>query len=597
MATVLQAKAVIEAEDKTGPAFAAISAKMDAIAKKAAGSSPAVDKIAGKGISGAAGSVDVDAAILRATKNLALFSAGIAGVAGAAEAAAAAIHSAAGRIHEVQRMVSSGMTPEEIKATTEKAAALHTQMPSLGTTEMMDMIRNARGIVGSTEEAIHVADDTSRLKLITQAAHPGMDATEEMHKLLKGIEIEGGTQDPAKFHRMMNGIAKGLNAFGDTLRPYQYYEMFKYGRQATPGLSEEFMMSTAPSLAQSLGGSSYGKAIASFNAELIGGKMDHRAFRQLVDLGLIDKKDVDFTKTGEAKGFKPGGHVKGWRLAQENPYQWTKEYLQKAMDKHGITSKADQLAMVPRVFSNTIGAQLVGEMLTQQPRIEKDRAMWRNAQGLEAADRLSKQDPTVVWQGLKNSLDSLGGSLFTGLVRDFSQPIFSFSQAVAKFDESVLKSASVWDAVSKLLFDLWGKRKEREESETWNGPRSRDVYARMRGDYSPVVNYNTVQRLNPQLGIQTSGLALPRITNPWYDTQGRYMAGPSIPSLDHRQNVIAELKGAAEIKITAEIVAAEEWIVGKIKEVVSTMGNLRADTGRSMPEASPSAWAGGGAGF
>ena len=70
------------------------------------------------------------------------------------------------------------------------------------------------------------------------------------------------------------------------------------------------------------------------------------------------------------------------------------------------------------------------------------------------------------------------------------------------------------------------------------------------------------------------------------------MAGPMVPSLDYRKPENVKLEGSADIKVSVELAAAEEWIVGKIREVVSAQGALRADTGRSMPEASPGAWSG-----
>jgi hypothetical protein len=75
-------------------------------------------------------------------------------------------------------------------------------------------------------------------------------------------------------------MAKALNVFGDTLRPTDYYEMFKYGRAATNALSDDFMLKTAPTLAQELGGSSAGKALSSFYTQFVGGKMSNKAVEQ-----------------------------------------------------------------------------------------------------------------------------------------------------------------------------------------------------------------------------------------------------------------------------------------------------------------------------
>ena len=346
---------------------------------------------------------------------------------------------------------------------------------------------------------------------------------------------------------------------------------------------------------QTLGGSSYGKAISAFNSAIVGGIGKHAALAQFLDLGLLKDEDVIYNKQGDVKGIKPGHHIAGWRLAQTNPYAWTGQYLEPAMEKKGVKDWMDQAAMVPSLFQNTIAAQLVTEMMTQRSRIDKDRAMWRAAQGLEAAPRLSHEDPTIVYQGLKESLTSLGGTIAQSTVKEWSAPIAEFSQAVARFDADIQRLGGVWDALN----ERGAKRVAEDPRYDWMRRADDWLTWKHGGDVTglrqwapPVVNYGVVQHLNPQLNLQTSGLPLDRIANPWYDQQGRYMAGPMVPSLDYRKPENVKLEGSADIKVSVELAAAEEWIVGKIREVVSAQGALRADTGRSMPEASPGAWSG-----
>jgi hypothetical protein len=112
----------------------------------------------------------------------------------------------------------------------------------------MHMLRNARSIVGSYQEAAEIMEPLAKLRIIAQANRPGEDISEDFDQLVKGLEIKGVTQHPEQFKDYMNGIAKGLNTFGDTLKPYQYYEMFIYGRQATSG----FLRSSSSALPQRL---------------------------------------------------------------------------------------------------------------------------------------------------------------------------------------------------------------------------------------------------------------------------------------------------------------------------------------------------------
>ncbi|WP_210189996.1 hypothetical protein [Bradyrhizobium canariense] len=86
--------------------------------------------------------------------------------------------------------------------------------------------------------------------------------------------VDSPRADVARRAFDIDGMAKAVNVFGNTLRPTDYYEMFKYGRAATNALSDDFMLKTAPTLAQELGGSSAGKALSSFYTQFVGGKPD-----------------------------------------------------------------------------------------------------------------------------------------------------------------------------------------------------------------------------------------------------------------------------------------------------------------------------------
>jgi hypothetical protein len=150
-------------------------------------------------------------------------------------------------------------------------------------TDLLHMLRNARSIVGSYKEAADIAEPVVKLRTLAQLARPGEDVSEDFDKLVKGLEIKGVTQNPQQFQEYMEGIAKGINVFGDTLRPYEYYEMFKYGRQASAGLSEKFILGTGPTLAQELGGEGFGAAVAQFNRLLVSGVGKKGPFEELAN--------------------------------------------------------------------------------------------------------------------------------------------------------------------------------------------------------------------------------------------------------------------------------------------------------------------------
>jgi hypothetical protein len=441
----LVSRLVITAADETKAAFDAIEARVKSLASTIA----SVDRSIG-GTSRAVGSVGRNAALSRrgtdaassrslgAVGGFAATATGLGGVYGVGLAARGSAEAIGARQHEGARMDIAGEEPEEISAAQAQVAKLATEFPNVSQTDLLHMLRNMRAIVGSYEEAAKIAEPLVKLRTLAQLARPGEDVSEDFDKLIKGLEIKGVTQHPEHFQEDMEGIAKGINVFGDTLRPYEYYEMFKYGRQASAGLSEKFILGTGPTLAQELGGEGFGAAVAQFNRLLVSGVGKKGSFEELARLGLIDKSDVaNIPGTGEGQGLKAGRKVTGWQLAQSDPNEWVKQYLLPAFDKAGIKDKDEQLREIGVLFQSQRAGQLVDLLATQQSRINKDYALLGNAPGLSAADKALHEDPGLAWQGVKNSISGLIGSVgesieSAGVMTNVAQWISGITEDVTK---------------------------------------------------------------------------------------------------------------------------------------------------------------------
>lgn len=440
-AKVIETKAIISAQDRTGATFATVAQKlrkMEDTAKSANRGVAAATK-AGVLAQSVSSKAYLAAGAAMRVSGLSTFVNGAATALAGGAAAHEVMRASSERIHETLRMQASGMSAREIQNAMFESARLAKEFPAVRQVDIAHMLRNARSIVGSFEEANEIMEPLLKLRLIAQANRPGQDVSEDFDQLVKGLEIKGVTQHPEQFRQYMEGIAKGLNMFGDTLKPYQYYEMFKYGRQATPGLSERFILTTAPTLAQELGGSSYGKAVSAFNASIVGNVMKHSAIKDFVKLGLVDSKDVKELKSGEYK-FEPGGHVKGWRLAQSDPNEWVKQYLIPALQRAGITHKEEVLARISALFQNQMASQLVGILATQQSRIDKDAHLWGGAKGMAAAYDYQSKDPAIAWQGLKNAGEGLAARLGESFGHALAPEMNNLAKAIAGYTERIART-------------------------------------------------------------------------------------------------------------------------------------------------------------
>ncbi|MDB5596289.1 MAG: hypothetical protein JWM36_3250 [Hyphomicrobiales bacterium] len=422
MATrTIETQAIISAKDRTGSIFAEVGHKLKALEKQSISMGKRTEAASRASLQQAARQVAHVSATPSFAKQMVMTSAAIAGSYAIKQVTARIIHQAAAEQHERMRMNVAGMSGSEIEKAQTVAEALQSKYKPIGQTNIMHMLRNARSVVGSFEEAQEIMEPLLKLRMVAQGAQPHAaveEINEDFDKLVKGLEIKGVTQNLPKFKSYIEGMGKALNLFGDTLKPYEYYQMFKYGRASTQGLSEKYMMTVAPTLAQELGGSSAGKAQSAFYSAIIGGKMSNLAAGEFVKLGLVDPTQVVRTKTGSVKGIKPGG-ISGSELARTNPYEWVRQYLVPAMNTHGVTSEGKQAEMIAHLFGNAVAAQLVTLFTTQSSRIDKDAALIGHAKGADEGAKAAAQTYDMASKALVNSIDRLS----TSLGRPFIDPL------------------------------------------------------------------------------------------------------------------------------------------------------------------------------
>ncbi|TGN86702.1 hypothetical protein EOW77_0019025 [Bradyrhizobium yuanmingense] len=415
MGTILEALAVIKGKDATGGAFDAVAQKIARISRAA----NALNRDVQKQLNLAAGAERAASRMQRASSAIgtgAKMAAGAAATYGAGRAVSALAHktveAGSDRAHEETRMAASGMTLDEIKHANELAASISKKYPSVSSTEAMHAVRNIRSVTGHFEEATKILDPLMQLRVVALGAHPEKAAElgEDFDKLIKGMEIKGVTQDLAKFNHYIDGMAKAVNVFGDTLRPTDYYEMFKYGRAATNALSDDFMLKTAPTLAQELGGSSAGKALSSFYTQFVGGKMSNKALAQLEEYGLLtDPSKVIKTSTGNVKGILPGA-IMGQEYLQPgatDPYAWVNKVLIPQLEKKGVTDPAKIQEVIAAMASQQTTAQMMAIFATQQSRIEKDKHLVEGAKGVDAAELFQRDDPKVIRKSIEAQVDNV----------------------------------------------------------------------------------------------------------------------------------------------------------------------------------------------
>jgi hypothetical protein len=310
--------------------------------------------------------------------------------------------------HERVRMEAAGMEPGEIAEAEAATAKLSARLPALSQTMILHMLRNARSIVGSYEEAAAIIEPLAKLRVAVEGAHP--ERKEELEgdfdKLQKAMEITGITQDPVRYAKAMNLTAKAMNVFGDTLRPYDFFEFAQRSRQAGQGFSDEFLFGVGPTLMQHMGGAQAGTAMSAFFQQFIGGHMSQAAANMMEKYGFLDKSKVEFTKAGLVKRVEPGA-LKEHDLARAHPYDWIQTVFLPGLRAKGIKTEAQFQDIGAVLASKATTGQALGILAFQKKNIEKDLALEAGAPGLEAADVFMKKDVGTLWEGFENQLTNL----------------------------------------------------------------------------------------------------------------------------------------------------------------------------------------------
>ena len=244
--------------------------------------------------------------------------------------------------------------------------------------EVMELVRDARTILGSTPHAVEALPTVVDLATLAEAQRPG-EGREGVMALLKGMETSGATTTPEHFAELSQTLAKVTNVFGKTIDFGDWGQVFKYGGTATQHLSPDFIEQKLPHLIQELGGASTGTMLQTMERAIVAGRMDKGAKETMEQYGLYDPA----TKK-----------VKGADTFMRDPSEWVMSILKPTMDAAHL-SEDERLRAEDKMFSGRLTARGMSILENQDANVEKNATQIRNARGLEAAPDLVRDSPAL----------------------------------------------------------------------------------------------------------------------------------------------------------------------------------------------------------
>lgn len=267
--------------------------------------------------------------------------------------------------------LSAGIPKLEVQGMTDQALTLSRRYRNVSQESLIELAKEARSAVIHPDEVPQIMPTLAAAKSVLDGLDRTGEASGGLGQLVKGSEAIGAAQDPARLAKLIDGYVKAVQVMGKTISPAEIYDFAKNSRLAGAQFSDRFLMTTAMSSIQELGGQTAGKAANEAVGQLSGAGLGKRtgAVKLLAQLGMIDEKDIVYNKTGEASHVRKGvlHPVKGDKLLGSDPDRFTYETLLPAMEAHGITKVEDQLAAVRTLYSGSKSAQdLIGKFITQR---------------------------------------------------------------------------------------------------------------------------------------------------------------------------------------------------------------------------------------
>jgi hypothetical protein len=357
---------------------------------------------------------------------------------------------------ETVRLRAAGVPEEDISRSRDLSSTLAARYPNLSRAEILERYKEARSVLLHSEEALTelpiVAQTNSALKALEKAGRVEAGSSQGLGFALKGGEVLGLAQNPARLRSYLDAFVKAKQVMGELITPEQIYDFATNVKSSGALLSDRFLHTTAMSLTGELRGMRAGTGIDQFIKQITGGfqGQQHSAAKEFLSLGLLGRGDFDQSKGGKILGLKHGSHVAGWKWAQTDPDFWVKNYLLPAMKMKGITDEQEQLALVKKMFTSSRAADIVSKLITQAQSYENHAKLMGDASGLNSTN-LFRDDPLVQLQSLTEAVSNFAATLTEPIMTTAAHAMDYIARSVAGWSASLDMFAKAHPDLAKLL--------------------------------------------------------------------------------------------------------------------------------------------------
>ncbi|SDR52637.1 hypothetical protein SAMN05519103_04552 [Rhizobiales bacterium GAS113] len=369
--------------------------------------------------------------------------------------------------------------------------------------EVLKTISEIRNPLGGIDPAMeHIKQLGSAMVVLrSMDEKTGGNVSGQLYNLIRSAEFRNAITGP-EFDKAIDMMVRADVATGGKVTPADFFQFSKYARGSLPGLSDRFLYSYGPELAQEFKGSGAGTVMSGLYQQIVGGMMSTTGLSKMQDLDmlrggpmqpLINEKNKLVGYENEywlfdkyqnvVKSRKPGGIV-GSEVFEKDPDKFF-EIMMQHEAAQGISDPDAQRRYNAQIFRRGTTTQFANVLMQQMGRLDRGAAGIAGTMSTyDAAQTLLARDPatnmrsfTAAWT---NMLTAAGGPLIepaiTGM-RAVTQ-FFKFLGYVEKGVE--LPGAAVSAGLDKLQFGGNADAAQALMSRGWTGHLG-DAWEHMKG--------------------------------------------------------------------------------------------------------------------
>lgn len=323
----------------------------------------------------------------------------------------------------------AGLNTAETARLSGAGLGLSGRFPSVDQRTMHESLREAATSMRSVDKALEIGDVMAKGLVVMQSLKGKDQALEEGRKFFKALDTMGKNMDPTEVRDLYNGYVKAMGVEGADLNMGDLLQVARLSKSAGPGLSNRFLMSTAPGLMGDMGASRFGTALGSEVAQVIGGRATKASKAAQQGYGLRDGK----------------GRFLNDRLIMTDPDIYAWEKLMPALQKKGINP--DDIPAVTKatneLFSNQVVSDLFTKMISQRAQYQGKSLQYNKGPGIEAADDLRVKDPFVSFGGVMSQLRNSAALLAEGPLATAVPLLNSFTDAIVRLNSVMANNPEV----------------------------------------------------------------------------------------------------------------------------------------------------------